>query len=317
MIGAAPAEAKVKIDKNVAIHVMPERFRNQPVKKDSAKTMGLAIIIGGVIFLFVISGVMYYFLFSKPKAVVAPERQTTVQNSVPNVPAENQTITTERNATSSVLSTLPTENETATSTVATSTPEQTEAAATLSYSLGADSDGDGLFDKEEILLGTSTSTPDSDGDSYSDGAEVLNKYDPAGPGKLTANPGIGVYENKTFNYSLLYPKSWQVTTNGGDDSVMFNTGDNQFIQAIVQPNAGGQTLDAWYLEQLNVPEVDAGNRLSGTGWQGLKSPDGLTVYLMDDTGKFIFSLSYNTGGGQVMDYFNIFQLAIKSFILKE
>jgi len=74
-----------------------------------------------------------------------------------------------------------------------------------------DSDGDGLIDEEETVLGTNPNNPDSDGDglndkeevkvyltdpldpdtdkdSYPDGSEVKNGYDPKGPGKLFTVP---------------------------------------------------------------------------------------------------------------------------------
>ncbi|MCR4280348.1 MAG: thrombospondin type 3 repeat-containing protein [Candidatus Komeilibacteria bacterium] len=52
-----------------------------------------------------------------------------------------------------------------------------------------DSDGDGLFDKEEVVTyKTDPLNPDTDGDGYNDGTEVRAGYDPAGPGKLTELP---------------------------------------------------------------------------------------------------------------------------------
>jgi len=48
-----------------------------------------------------------------------------------------------------------------------------------------DTDGDGLFDNEEVsVYKTDPLNPDTDGDSYSDGSEIKNGYDPKGPGKL-------------------------------------------------------------------------------------------------------------------------------------
>lgn len=53
-----------------------------------------------------------------------------------------------------------------------------------------DSDGDGLFDNEEVkVYHTNPLNPDSDGDNYLDGREVGNGYDPLGPGKLL-NPQL-------------------------------------------------------------------------------------------------------------------------------
>ena len=41
-----------------------------------------------------------------------------------------------------------------------------------------DSDNDGLWDDWEIALGTHLNNPDTDGDGYKDGEEVMNGYDP-------------------------------------------------------------------------------------------------------------------------------------------
>lgn len=48
-----------------------------------------------------------------------------------------------------------------------------------------DSDGDGLFDREEIrVYGTGPLNPDTDGDGHADGIEVRNGFNPKGAGKL-------------------------------------------------------------------------------------------------------------------------------------
>jgi hypothetical protein len=53
----------------------------------------------------------------------------------------------------------------------------------------ADTDGDGLFDREEVeVYKTNPLKTDTDGDSYVDGAEVSNGYDPNGSGKLFEVP---------------------------------------------------------------------------------------------------------------------------------
>jgi outer membrane biosynthesis protein TonB len=51
--------------------------------------------------------------------------------------------------------------------------------------LNADSDGDKLFDYDEVkTYGTDPLKADTDADGYLDGEEVLNGYNPKGPGKL-------------------------------------------------------------------------------------------------------------------------------------
>lgn len=52
-----------------------------------------------------------------------------------------------------------------------------------------DTDSDGLFDKEELVkYKTNPLDSDSDSDKYTDGDEVKNGYNPAGPGKLLDIP---------------------------------------------------------------------------------------------------------------------------------
>jgi len=308
---------------NIAIHVMPGRFRNQPVKENSAKTTGLIIIISGAVILLIASAALYYFLFRKPSITITEEPSLVEQNNQ----TEESGQTEEANQTTetpdiiadadNVATTLPSDDEIATTTMATSTPEVLPTEAEPGLNLGLDSDNDGLTDIEEILLSADANLPDTDGDGYPDGSELINLYNPAGQGKLTANPNISLYENKTFAYDLLYPSAWQTTVNGGDDSLMFKTGDNQFVQIIVQPNVNKQTLDAWFMEQLGVLTINETDRVNGSNWSGIKSPDGLNIYLMDKKQNYIFSLTYNPGGGNVLEYTNIFQMMAKSFNLKD
>lgn len=47
-----------------------------------------------------------------------------------------------------------------------------------------DSDGDGLYDDDEVKYGTDINNPDTDGDGFLDGDEVKNGYNPMGEGLL-------------------------------------------------------------------------------------------------------------------------------------
>lgn len=52
-----------------------------------------------------------------------------------------------------------------------------------------DTDGDGLFDKQEVVTyGTDPLNEDTDGDGFSDGSEVQNGYNPNGSGRLFQVP---------------------------------------------------------------------------------------------------------------------------------
>jgi hypothetical protein len=319
-------EQPVQID-DIVIHTMPERFRHQTRQTDSAKTTGLLIIGGGAVFLIAISVALYFYLFKAPAAQVNQEQpapaantSTSADNSaqpgINQAPVNSEASTLTETSTSTEATSMPADNGLATST-ATSTPNLIEQQPPAGLIPSLDSDQDGLSDAEEILLGTSTSTPDTDGDGYLDGAELLNLYDPASStGKLITNANISWYQNKTFNYSVLYPRAWQLSSNGGDDSIMFKSLDNQFLQIIVQPNTAKQTLDQWFIDQMAVTTINDSDRISGTGWQGIKNLDGLTVYLMDTQQNYIYTLAYNPGENNILDYIHIFNMMVKSFTLQ-
>ncbi len=47
-----------------------------------------------------------------------------------------------------------------------------------------DQDSDGIIDVDESYFGLSATKTDTDGDGYSDGEEIINGFDPLGPGKV-------------------------------------------------------------------------------------------------------------------------------------
>jgi hypothetical protein len=170
-----------------------------------------------------LGGIAYaaYFYLVKPKTpTVTPAASTnsianppaTANEPTPTVPATPTAPVVTTPPPAAVLNTAPG----ATGTPVTPPPQPAPAAATgtpatvppPSTSVAPDSDGDGLTDAQEAVLGTNPNSPDSDndgltdyqevciygtnplnpdtdGDSYKDGDEVKNGYNPLGPGKLT------------------------------------------------------------------------------------------------------------------------------------
>lgn len=192
--------------------------------------------------------------------------------------------------------------------IATSTPEN--------FVNGADSDNDGLTNKEEVLFGSSGNNTDSDQDTYYDLAEVLNLYNPAGAGKLEVSATIKKYENAKYKYSLLYPSAWSASAVGGDDSIILKSVDNHFVQIITQSNSQKQTIENWYRTQFNVMSVGAEKKVVLSDWQGIRSEDNLVLYLTDKDHKYIYTITYNPGESNTLEYKNIFEMVIKSFIIK-
>lgn len=312
-----PEPQKQVEDYKMDIHVMPERFRNQPAKHDSAQKAGLIIMISGVVFLIATSAILYYFLFRKPKPAQIKEPISYVENKIQDFGTQEPEIPETQNATGTSSAVLPPDDGHGAEVASTSADAIIQEESNLALRTAVDGDSDGLSDAEEIILGSDIAVLDTDADGYADGQEVKNLYNPAGAGKLSENPNVASHENKTFFYALLYPSAWQTAANGGDDSLMIKAGDNQFVQIIAQPNVNEQTLDRWYEEQLGLASINESDRITGSEWNGIKSPDGLNVYAMDLKHDRIFSISYNLGGANTLDYFNIFQMMVKSFNLKD
>ena len=313
---------------NIVIHTMPERFRIIKSGASKAKMTGLLIFGGGGIVLIVVSILLYFFIFrdkaSQPIEYQAPsqaleERKTEVSTELSQETPEKEPV---GETIPEQVSPLSEEPEVATSTPeeiteqATTTPPTTSTTSPASLSLGVDTDGDGLTDKEEALLGTNNQVVDSDGDGYNDLVEIKNLYNPAGPGELIDNQAIQKFTNKGFGYSLLFPGSWEDSTVGGDDSVVFRSPDNQFIQIIVQANISEDNIEEWYKKQFKLTSLSASRIVQEQNWQGVESEDGLIIYLADKTKKdYIFIITYNPGTEIVLHYLTIFELVKKSFVI--
>jgi hypothetical protein len=78
-----------------------------------------------------------------------------------------------------------------------------------------DTDGDGLTDAEEILLGTNPEDPDTDGDGLQDGDEVLLGTDPLDPD--TDSDGVGDGDEGTLGTDPLNPDTDGDGLNDGID----------------------------------------------------------------------------------------------------
>ncbi len=190
----------------------------------------------------------------------------------------------------------------------TSTPVET----TGELQPGVDTDKDGLTDKEEETLGTNIDKVDSDGDTYSDLAEVNNSYNPAGNGKLSEDKKLGLYSNKTFDISFLYPVDWHQTASASDDSIIFLAPDQQFIQMLVQPNTDREDILSWYKKTFNVETIPTSQLMTNQSWEGVRTPDGLTTYFTNKDKSYIFLITYSLDTNRVLNYKNILDLILRS-----
>ncbi|MEA3463826.1 MAG: hypothetical protein U9R14_02010 [Patescibacteria group bacterium] len=325
-------EEKFKIGNDIIIHTMPKRFRFVHKKANKAKTTGLLIIAGGAVF-FIAIIVLFFCLFKirsvKPELTSAPAtpgaiseaQQSKASHKDNQIKSGKKDVSPPLKATSTKQA-LPDDNKIDTVAATTTLANGTTAAATSTladFIKGVDSDNDGLTDKEEKLLGSGLNNMDSDGDGYNDLTEAINLYNPvkAGDDKLINNPGVNKYLNNTFNYNLLYPNSWAQSAIVGGESVMFKSNDNHFIQVIVQPNIDHQDIENWHKQQFDTEVIDQERKITTNSWQGIKSEDGLIIYLTGRKYNYIFTITYNTGLSNKLDYANIFAIAVKSFEISD
>ncbi|OGF40056.1 hypothetical protein A2477_02020 [Candidatus Falkowbacteria bacterium RIFOXYC2_FULL_47_12] len=178
---------------------------------------------------------------------------------------------------------------------------------------GVDTDGDGLTDIEEsTIFATSAANPDTDGDTYSDGTEVLNGYNPAGEGTLTDSGLAASYENTAYGYHMLYPKDWRVEDAANGENVIFFSNQSGFIQIIAQANADQQEIEQWY-ENVNETAPKSAAETLKNGFAVVYSPDGLTAYLTQTGGgDYVYVITYSPGEDQKLAYRTTFQMMIQT-----
>jgi hypothetical protein len=200
-------------------------------------------------------------------------------------------------------------------TTATSTPVTTTSTPEIVVSTAiVDTDIDGLSDLEEADLGTNASSIDSDGDKYNDLTELVGGYNPAGSGKLIDNTNIKKYSNASYKYNILYPNAWQLYLVDKGASVIFTAEDQSFVQVVTQANTNKLSIKKWYETEFSTTALDS-QTVTFNNWEGIKSVDGLIVYLTNQTSNNIYIVSYTPVSDQTLSYNNIFGAMIKSFTI--
>jgi hypothetical protein len=314
-----PSPARLSGSFPNSVKTVSDGYNLEPVSgKQNFKTIGLVIIGGGVIVIGVLIYLSYHFIIS-PAA--------TEETAVVKTPTAAETVKTTGNNAELAANILATATPVA---VTTPTPA-TIATSTATSSLLAgenispnqeslppllDSDSDGLLDNEEVLLGTSAASTDSDGDSYSDVSEIGKGYNPAGAGKLSANSGLALYNNKTLGYDILYPKDWAKQSLDGEATVIFMAPEDSLIQVSVQDNPDQAGILGWYESAFSDTAATYDQLLSADGWDGVMGEDGLNFYLTDSGHKNIYVISYIPAISNHLVYPNIFKLIINSLIIK-
>ena len=331
------------IEKDVTVYTMPKRFLGKKLDANQAKKTGAIILSLGFLFLVAAGVFIYWYVFkNKPSAItkntpLADNAASQNANQIVN----KETAANETEATSSGfiandnLNQPPLISSTTENLLSGSEATSTDGLSDISgadnnqnipnapiipstttkriLTTAPDSDGDGLTDLEEVVIGTKPTEKDSDGDGYADLAELKSLYNPAGQGKLLVNDKLDVYSDSTYGYSLYYPKTWMMSNGAGDGATVFKIDDKQFIEVAVIDNTKKQTIEEWYKEQFNTNMILPTQVVYKKEWSGIASEDGLQVYLLNLLGDKIYSLSYNIGDSTVLGHKGVFNLMIDSF----
>lgn len=302
-----------KIEKEHSFHSMPKKFREEKKKAGETKKIGLVIIFGGIILMLASVAVLYYFLFIMPNRQLAePAPETPRQEESPR---EEPTPTPESAEPEEPIEPdepVADEDDDET-TDETGDEDQVDTDEPSGVGAMLDSDGDGLTDKEEELLDTDPFAVDTDRDGYDDLQELLNLYDPIGPGRLLDNPGISLF-TESDKYEVFYPNAW--IKSFFDDSLILNSSENHFIQIASQENSGMQSIENWYVEFVDGDSISADRKISFNNWDGIRSQDGLSVHLTDKERRHIFVISYAPVSENEPVYKNIYEMMVRSFEFK-
>lgn len=294
-------------------------FTPPAARPQKHKLVGFLVMAGGLVFIGALVYLSYYFII-KPSA-----------NPSKPLATVNQTGTTTKNTSSPISSKAnPTE---ITKVISSNAPDIISESASSSASSSLmneelkgrdgrnlppliDSDSDGLNDNEEALLGSSPSTNDSNNNSYQDLVEINNNYNPIDSGRLSSNQNLTLYENKTYNYEVLYPKAWTVKTLNDDATLVFTAADDSIVQVSLQDNPEKQSILTWYGATFPNVTVTYDKLRNSPTWNGVGGVDDLNFYLTDKNKSSIFVFSYIPAVDGRLVYPNIFKLMINSLVIK-
>lgn len=325
-------KAEDNVSRDFITHNMPapHRFSGQTFSNGSAsksdkainiqgvqnhQKVGFLIITGGVILIvaLIYFGYSYFIKPSLNQPVAKIENKVATETPAEITPQVDETVLpTETIATETPLISTSTIATTSTSSEV-SFPEETPIVSTANVVSTVDSDADGLTDDEEKVAGTDPNKADTDGDSYSDLAELKSGYDPLVPGQKNSESSKMTSYKIDSKATAIYPSSWEITRSDANNTVIFADSDKAFIQVTYQDNPGKISPSVWFAQQFSG--LLPGESISGDFWQGFYSQDGLSAYVFnkDLTKVYSFSCSQLTTDASSVTAFN---LMIKTLIIK-
>ncbi len=178
-----------------------------------------------------------------------------------------------------------------------------------------DTDNDTLTDVEEELFKTDPGVPDSDADTYTDGHELFNLYNPAGktPLKLIDSGLAKEFFNPVFGYTIYYPTNWAVgAVDQNYRTVLFSTITGEYVEVRVIDKDPATDFAAWFSKWAPGERYgDLAPFVSVFKESGFRRQDYLAVYFPHETKVVV--LTFHTTDSNVINYRSVIKLLARSF----
>jgi hypothetical protein len=175
-----------------------------------------------------------------------------------------------------------------------------------------DTDGDGLRDAEEIVLGTEISMADTDGDGFSDGSELMSGYDPAAA-RLSQSASPRFQTASAANrFTMVMSASWTLVLDpSSSGNYVIQTGTPTTFPVRIAVRSAGQTFSSWLM--INEPtrsSEDFQTSRSAGGYTLHTTFDGLLTYI--ELPDMIVSIAYEPNASLSYDYRGLYRYLIES-----
>ena len=322
-VAAKTAESKV------VIHTMPNKFRNadSPNQK-SGKFLNIAIFT--VILLIVGSSSLYFFKdYIFPDGIpflnknTNNEKNNNINNSNAIINDNNSNSNASLNRNYNINTNI---NANTNANTNTNINANTNANTNINTSIervpiALDSDKDTMPNIEELIYKTDMHNQDSDGDGYMDGQEVANLYNPltGDLSKIADSNLVKQYLNPKHSYTFIYPATWNIISIDNNRKTSVISPEGEFIEIMLLDNPYGYAAEDWYLEQIPMEYKHKVEKIWANSFRGVKSLDGMSVYLTLISGDrfFIYSISYIVGSRTQISFPSTFQMLSRSFDIKK
>lgn len=289
------------------------------------------LVLVGIIVLAGIGGSVWYFWLRKAPSVIVETVPTStapvvvVSQNEPVVEVPPTSVVPPSNNPPLVASTSSFVEPTSTTTTPPGTnvppPEplfQTPPAVIIAE--GKDTDGDGLTDAEEQLLGTNPTKVDTDGDGYKDGDEVKNGYDPSVPKlKLIESTHLKKGELVPSGASSFIPATWNMEGDGmvGQQYVDTKTEAHFEISGVynLKNRPVSMTLPAWIaslVKDQGWGEIDSSTLQTSktkAGYEAWRTSDKLITFVI--LGDDVVGIRYNLLTSSAYDFRTLYDIFVQ------